>query len=398
MTLSPTITPGAACSRNWDVIVIGAGPAGAVAALEGANAGLAVLLLERKAFPRDKVCGACLNGRALGALSRLGLGRRLSLLEGTVTRRLQIRCGSRRLTLPLPEGLAVSRGRLDGALVAASIEAGAQFLPEMAASVGPVVQEGTAEFRSVELRDAQGRQQTVRGRVVLAADGLGHPSLDRLPEFASQVSRSSRIGLGCLIDQVPGDLETGSIQMALGRAGYVGMVRVESPWVNIAAAVDPEFVRASRSPARAVAAILKEAGIAAIPALEEARWQGTPPLTRRSARLAGRRILLLGDSAGYVEPFTGEGMAWAIAAAAEVIPLARSGLTGWDTRLEANWSSTMRRLVTRKQFWCRWLSAALRSQILTRSLLSAVACVPQLVRPIVASLNSAQPVAEGSGR
>src|SRR5882724_2418075 len=60
--------------RSWEVIVIGAGPAGAMAAYELARRSLRVLLVDKSAFPRPKVCGCCLNGQALALLQTRGLG------------------------------------------------------------------------------------------------------------------------------------------------------------------------------------------------------------------------------------------------------------------------------------------------------------------------------------
>src|SRR6185295_13891760 len=58
--------------REWDVVVVGAGPAGATAAAHLARAGRDVLLVDRARFPRDKVCGDALIPDAIGALDRLG--------------------------------------------------------------------------------------------------------------------------------------------------------------------------------------------------------------------------------------------------------------------------------------------------------------------------------------
>lgn len=63
----------AAGAATWDALVIGAGPAGALAARQLAQAGVRVLLVERNAFPRWKVCSACLNGQALSVLDAIGL-------------------------------------------------------------------------------------------------------------------------------------------------------------------------------------------------------------------------------------------------------------------------------------------------------------------------------------
>src|SRR4051812_5069596 len=54
--------------RLWDLIVIGAGPAGAISAMLAARSGFATLLVDRKRFPRAKVCGGCLNASAVGIL------------------------------------------------------------------------------------------------------------------------------------------------------------------------------------------------------------------------------------------------------------------------------------------------------------------------------------------
>src|SRR5207244_156620 len=62
-----------AARRVWDVIVVGAGPAGSLAALQLARRSLAVLLVDQAIFPRWKVCGSCLNLRALSTLAAVGL-------------------------------------------------------------------------------------------------------------------------------------------------------------------------------------------------------------------------------------------------------------------------------------------------------------------------------------
>ena len=68
---------------TWDAIVIGAGPAGALSATLLARQGSSVLLVERRAFPRRKVCGGCLNARALSSLDRACLGASVRALGAT---------------------------------------------------------------------------------------------------------------------------------------------------------------------------------------------------------------------------------------------------------------------------------------------------------------------------
>ena len=97
--------------------------------------------------------------------------------------------------------------------------------------------------------------------------------------------------------------------MAVDRHGYVGLVRIEGGLLNIAAVLAPDFVKRAGGPPQALAAVLAEAGFPAITSLADADWHGTLPLTRRTSSTASRRVLVMGDAAGYVEPFTGEGMA-----------------------------------------------------------------------------------------
>ena len=68
-----TLAPADVGRKTWDAVVVGAGPAGAMAAIELGRQGLATLLVERQAFPREKVCGGCLNSRSLAILQEVGL-------------------------------------------------------------------------------------------------------------------------------------------------------------------------------------------------------------------------------------------------------------------------------------------------------------------------------------
>src|SRR5438132_14182323 len=75
MSIAPTLELKQAGDRCWDVVVIGAGPAGAMAARQLARMGKSVLLVDKAYFPRWKVCGCCLNAGALATLRAAGLGK-----------------------------------------------------------------------------------------------------------------------------------------------------------------------------------------------------------------------------------------------------------------------------------------------------------------------------------
>ena len=402
MTAEPQTFPGTAeFTDTWDILIIGAGPAGAVAARQLALAGLDVLLVDRKAFPRRKVCGGCLNERALAGLARAGVLDAVRGLHGVALDVFTLQAGGARVELPSGGGWAVSRAALDLVLGQEAQRAGATVWSETAAIVGSLA----GNVRCVELRrgSAVGQDaaaQTVAARVVLVADGLGHPSMNHGPEFTElrrsekAGTRNSRIGAGCEVAVVPASFRRGTIHMLVGRGGYVGVTQLETGRWNIAAALDPEFVRQRGSLGAAAIALLHEAGSEPIPDLATADWQGTSLLTRSVSRVAAERLFVLGDAAGYVEPFTGEGMACAIESALALSPLAVAACRAWQPDLMSQWQERHRQVMRGRAWLCRGLAAALRRPWLVRTCLVMLRYAPQLAMLIVRRLNTPSGLAE----
>jgi geranylgeranyl reductase family protein len=169
-------------ARQADVIVVGAGPAGASAAYHLAEAGVDVLLLEKSAFPRDKICGDGLTPRAVRQLVAMGID-----LEAPGWQRnlgLRIVGAEHRLELPWPElaafppyGLVRTRADLDEILARHAEKAGARLM-ERTAVTGPVVDERTGRVTGVTAKpvDDRGRRlggdETYTAPVVVACDGV----------------------------------------------------------------------------------------------------------------------------------------------------------------------------------------------------------------------------------
>ena len=379
----PTSDFDKATSFTWDAIVVGAGPAGSVAALELARRGSQVLLVDKKPFPRWKVCGACLSGQSVSMLEQIGLKRVLERLHGVPLDRFRLRAGTSELEVCVPTGLAVSRPRLDAALVTAATDAGVRFLPETTASVGPA----SSDNRFVALwQDSVAAD--VAARVVLVADGLGHPSLTEHAAFRSVAGRHARIGAGCVLTAGAMDLPRGTIHMIVGQRGYLGMVRVADGTVNVAAALDPTYVRRAGGLGPAADAMLQESPIRGVPRLADEQWRGTPVLTQQPGSVAGRRLFVLGDAAGYVEPFTGEGMARAIESAVALAPLAHRAITAWHDELATTWAHMHVRLVQRRLWLCRLIAWALKHPVIVRAGMQFMGRVPALAQGIASRVQA----------
>lgn len=162
---------------------------------------------------------------------------------------------------------------------------------------------------------------------------------------------------------------------------------MEDGRLDVAAALDAPAVRAAHGPGRVAEEVLKEVCWPMPPLGSGQHWTGTPPLTRQARQLAAHRVFVLGDAAGYVEPFTGEGVAWALASAEAVAPLAARAARRWSPDLPPAWARLHRRLITQRQGICRATAALLRRPALTRVLVRVLNRVPVLAAPIVYFLN-----------
>jgi flavin-dependent dehydrogenase len=363
----------------WDVIVLGAGPAGSIAARQLALNSYHVLLIEKSRIPRFKVCGGCLSGAALDVLAEVGLGDLPKKCGGVTFQKMRLASCGATAEIDIGERIAVSREALDAALVEEATNAGATVCTE---TTGSVQSSDDAGSRSVLLR-RHGVAVAVRAKAVVIATGLVSCS----PEIQTKISPNSWVGLGAVTGPVFNDSAPGVLHMAWGAAGYVGIANVEDSRLDIAAAVNPRALAAVTSPGELISQILADSGLPVFVNLGDAIWRGTPLLTRHSLPLASRRCLLIGDAAGYVEPFTGEGIEWAMRSAILASTFLKSGLDQWNQPSLDHWHMLHERAFGGRQRQCRRVVTLMRNKTVRRVALWSLQTAPRLARPFIQRLD-----------
>lgn len=319
--------------EHAEVIIVGAGPAGAVTALLLARAGVDVLLLDRAAFPRPKPCGDCLSSGATAILRRLDLldlvlagpharvrGWRIVAPDGN-SFEAGFNAVNDRAADPVLDGcaLTIERAVLDAVLVEAAVTAGARFEQQ---TVVDLIRDTNGAAAGVVTRTG-----SRFARITVGADGLRSIVAKRLG------TRSS------------GSLHKLSLtfHVAVADAGPVGEMHVGD---GICAGVAPvgisgrcnltivaDSTRFGRAVAGDACAFVQRA-IESLPLLrhrvpaaslrQPALASG--PFDRPVRRVAFDGAVLVGDAAGYYDPFTGQGVYQALASAELLAPVIESSL------------------------------------------------------------------------
>ncbi|HTE85519.1 MAG TPA: geranylgeranyl reductase family protein [Dehalococcoidia bacterium] len=280
----------------YDLIIVGAGPAGSTAAREAASAGASVLLLDRAEFPRDKPCGGGVNVRAAALLpfsleavtERVVHGIDVSLnLTGGFGRRY-----------PQPLSFMTQRSRLDAYLAQKAVSAGATFRDSVI--VRSVEDEGACAA-------VRAGSETFSGRVVVGADGA-NGVVSRTTGLAG--GRRLAVALEGHYPLRPGveDKWRDKLAMDLGviPGGY-GWLFPKADHLNLGVGGWQHFAPTLRSRLDSLAGYFGLAGV------EPVYLRGHHlPVRTREAPLGSGRVLLAGDAAGLIDPLSGEGIYAAI--------------------------------------------------------------------------------------
>ena len=303
----------------YDVIIVGGGPAGATCASACAAAGLKVVVLERSVFPREKVCGDCINPACWPVLDRLLLSERVRALPHAQLQTVEFAGPSRRsLVFPLPDGMqgeiTVRRSIFDQLLLTHAAEKGATVLQDTAV-VGverlvtgrtrallrrpsPASGQQTASETAIARWEVHTVERTFSAPLLVAADGR-NSTIARAIGLLPSAARD-RIGLQTHLP-LPSEA-AGRVVMRFLPHGYCGLADLGDGQANLCLVSRPPDLAEIKSWA------IRRFGLP-----EDQTWRSITPLSRAPVSPAHDGLLLVGDAARVVEPFTGEGIYYALA-------------------------------------------------------------------------------------
>jgi geranylgeranyl reductase family protein len=311
-----------------DVLVVGAGPGGSAAAYHLARHGIDVTLVERAAFPREKVCGDGITPRGVAAVLKMGVDTDQPGFERVNGLRVHSRFAT--IDLPWPEltswpdyGLVMTRHNFDAILAGRAQKAGARLI-ERTEAIEPTLEEGWVRGATIRATGEKGAEPTqVRARFVIAADGAA--SRFAAPAGVRRVN-SRPLGIAARryyrTSYHPGpwleswlDLWEGDLLLP----GYGWLFPMAGGLVNLGAGLLNTFknfkdVSAQRLFDAFATMLPQEWGLDETTA-EGRVLSGPLPMGFNRAPQAVPGLLVVGDAAGLVNPFNGEGIAYAMESA-----------------------------------------------------------------------------------
>jgi flavin-dependent dehydrogenase len=291
-------------AAQYDLIIVGAGPAGSACAITAARAGAKVLLLEKDHFPRQKVCGEFVSPESLGLLHGLLEDGRFQSCAQIISSRIFV--DNKTLTLPVtPAAQSIPRFDLDPALFAAAQHAG------VTAHEGVPV----SGVRNNDVFQVDTTATSYTARTVVNATGRW----SKLTQF-DVTGKDKWLGLKAHFNE---PTPPQSVDLYFFRGGYCGVTPVGPDSVNACA-----MVRAD------VAHTLEDVFIREPHLFERSRaWHPlfstvtTSPLYFREPETESDGVFLAGDAAGFIDPFAGDGISLALQsgtlAAQSIIPFLR---------------------------------------------------------------------------
>jgi len=320
----------------YDLIIVGAGPAGTAAVLHASRQGLSTLLLDKEGFPRDKICGDALSGKSVTALRELDLLDQVQRLPGAHIQSIvfsspnhaSFRIDLRNTSLKdIPKGFVIRRKNYDAFMFEKAKKIATKTIENF--SVNDLLFENN-KVCGVRGKDIDGNEMIFSGKIVLGADG-----------FKSVVSRKTGlydhdpshwvVALRCYyknIKDLTDQIELHYVDEVI--PGYFWIFPLEDGYANIGIGMLHKYIKKQKIDLNQAltetinSPYFKDRFEGAEPMEKPAGWN--LPVGSKRRKSYGNGFMLLGDAAGLIDPFTGEGIGNALYSAKYAVETARQAI------------------------------------------------------------------------
>ena len=317
----------------YDAVIVGAGPSGCTAALYAHKYGLKTLLLDKAVFPRDKVCGDALSGKSVRILKELGLLEEVGDLDGSVINRLTFGSPKNKIFDVYLKGKENNDQITKGFVIPRKIFD--NFLFKKADAVTDTRQGFTVQdliFENDFVADIKGKtndgfEQEIRAPLVLGCDGPTSIVSRKLGVYEMEMEHTS-VALRCYFEGVDG--LTDQIELHYVKElnpGYFWLFPAGEGKANIGLGLSKNDAKKEKRTLRQIMDDLIQTEYFK-QRFSHAKKLETPvgwnlPLGSIHRKNYGNGFLLLGDAAGLVDPFTGEGIGNAMVSGKYAIQVAK---------------------------------------------------------------------------
>jgi flavin-dependent dehydrogenase len=318
----------------WDVVVVGGGPAGSATAAAVAARGHRVLILDREHFPREKPCGEFINPAGVQALERLGVLPEVEAQQPAVIRGWKIHAqGSPPFRASFSRGitgLGLPRTVLDTLLLNHARQCGAEV--QTGVQVLDVIRTDGGAVAGVRTHDSKGDEHDVAARLVVGADGLRSIVVRRL-ELLRRTPGLRKIALTAHL-RTPRGL-SGLGRFFMHGSMYIGVAEVGPGLLGAAVVVSREEVQnvAGQPEEYFDSTLAREPFFADTERIQPV--MATGPFDWPTRRAVDDGVVLVGDAAGYYDPFTGQGIYRALRGAELAAPVIQRALRSGDASMGA---------------------------------------------------------------
>lgn len=358
------------------VAVVGSGPAGAATAAYLAEAGVDTLLIDHRRFPRSKACGEYLNELAVARLAELGVAARLRS-QAAILRGMRLHAHHESVEFPFERELwSLPRTVMDDAIRRRAISAGAQPLTARVLSV-----EDEAQSVVLHLRDERGVKRAVRAAYAVGADGM-HSTVARrkIPDTAGirfAVGGHYRIGTS---------LE-GWVEMFRTPVGYLALNPLAGGNANAMCVVRAEALHSWRHDVegaiRDFSAEASNGRRTLEPHARDGERVSIGPLVPFERVATEKHRVLVGDAAAFLDPFTGQGIAFALTGASLASAALVRVLRQNDSQALLEYGQSIARFVRERRRVAQLIEVVLQQRILAHIAAHRVRESPSLTRALV---------------